>query len=63
MTCNDEQKKIYYGQQENFGATSMSDIFFKDWHKYVTILVIVALLGGVGFFIYKKKKGGFGRRR
>jgi len=61
MHC-DKDKQMSYGHQENFG--SMKSMLWEGWRKYVLISVIVAIIGGgVGFYVYKKRKGGFGRRR
>jgi hypothetical protein len=51
-----EQKSV-----SRFG-NSVSDFLFKGWRKWVFILVILAILGGGGYFIYKRKHG-FGKRR
>jgi LPXTG-motif cell wall-anchored protein len=42
------------------GATT--DFFFKGNRKWIFITVMVLLLGGIGFYIYKKRKNRFGKR-
>ena len=55
-----KSKENMYGQQENFG--SMQTMLWDGNRKYMLIAVILVILGGAGFYVYKKKKGGFGRR-
>jgi LPXTG-motif cell wall-anchored protein len=42
------------------GATT--DFFFKGYRKWIFITVMVLLLGGIGFYIYKRRKNRFGKR-
>jgi hypothetical protein len=62
MDSGCQQKENMYGKKENFG--SMKSMLWEGNRKYILIAVILAIIGGgVGFYVYKKKKGGFGRRR